>query len=156
MMFDGYGLAVALLAISAVLIIGEMLLPTQGVLGLAGTVAVVSAVVICGRQNAWAAIGLVALLLLASPLIWMVGVRIWPHTYTGRRMILPPVAPPQRASAVCVGQTGVSVSELRPTGVCEFDGIRIEARSELGIVPAGTPVTVVAIVNSRPTVRIVA
>jgi membrane-bound ClpP family serine protease len=48
----------------------------------------------------------------------------------------------------------MTVSELRPMGWCEFDGQRLEAMSEHGIVPPGTRITVVALVNQRPTVRV--
>jgi membrane-bound ClpP family serine protease len=47
----------------------------------------------------------------------------------------------------------VAISELRPIGQCEFDGQRLEAQSDHGIVAAGAKVKVVNVINRRPTVR---
>ena len=56
---------------------------------------------------------------------------------------------------VRVGQPGVTVSELRPMGVCEFESGRIEAISEHGMIEPGRMVKVVALSGTRPTVRAV-
>jgi len=47
----------------------------------------------------------------------------------------------------------VTVSELRPAGVCEFDHERHEARAELGTIAAGRAVRVVRIDDGRVVVR---
>ena len=44
---------------------------------------------------------------------------------------------------VQIGQTGTTVSELRPMGTCDFAGQRVEAISELGIIPRGQQIRVV-------------
>ena len=56
-------------------------------------------------------------------------------------------------AAVAVGQTGVSVSELRPMGVCAFGPDRVEASAEHGTIPPGSAVEVIAMVDRRPIVR---
>jgi membrane-bound serine protease (ClpP class) len=155
-MLEGYGLAVLLLAIGAVLLIGELLLPTHGLLGVAGVAAALLAILVSARENVWAGLVLTVLLALSTPLIWAAAVKIWPKTFVGRRVMLPPLANTPAESRVQVGQSGVTVSELRPMGTCEFDGERVEAISEHGIVPPGTAVRVVALVNNRPTVRTIA
>jgi len=154
-MFEGYSLALLLLAIGVILLLAELLLPTHGLLGLAGGGAILCAVFFTSRQSAWAGLALLVLLALATPFVWAMVVKIWPNTPVGRRLLLPPVvdAPHTRESPVRIGQSGVTISELRPMGSCEFDGRRMEAISEHGIVPPGTRVTVVALVNNRPTVR---
>ena len=83
--------------------------------------------------------------------------RFWPRTRLGRHVLLPPPHVASATPAVCVGQEGVTVGELRPMGVCEFDdGKRVEATSEHGIVETGRTVKVIALVNNRPVVRRVA
>jgi hypothetical protein len=40
-------------------------------------------------------------------------------------------------------------------GTCEFDGGRLEAISEYGMIEPGRSVTVINLINNRPTVRAV-
>ena len=154
---DTYSLVALLLAIAAALVVGELLLPTHGLLAVAGGAAAVIGIVVCAKQNPWVALGLAVGMAAATPLVGALWLRVWPRTPVGRRILLPnTVSPPPEAPPVFVGQTAVTVSELRPMGVCELeDGTRVEALSEHGIVPAGTAVRVIAIGNNRPTVRVV-
>ncbi len=155
MVMEGYQLVALLMGIGVVLIIGELGLPTHGLLGLAGIGTMLAAVVVAAKQNPWAGLALMVALAACTPLAWVAFIKFWPRTLVGRRIILPPVAPPPQVLAVRVGQSGVAISELRPMGMCEFDGTRIESVSEQGVVPAGTAVKVVALVNNRPTVRVI-
>jgi membrane-bound ClpP family serine protease len=100
-------------------------------------------------------------LAVAAPFAGAAWMKLWPKTPLGRRLILGPARPAQRAGtqaagALRVGQTGVVVAELRPNGLCEFGGERVQARSERGVLPAGQRVAVIAVVDGRPTVRPVA
>ncbi len=90
------------------------------------------------------------------PLIGAWLVHFWPRTRMGRELVLPSadkIPRPLEPLPVQIGQTGLAVSELRPMGTCEFAGQRIEAISELGIIPRGKQIRVVNIINRRPTVR---
>ncbi len=55
-----------------------------------------------------------------------------------------------------VGKQGVAVSELRPVGVADIAGERVDVTTEGDWVPAGTPVTVVKAESMRLVVRRVA
>ena len=155
-MLEGYGLAALLLAISVILLIAELLLPTHGILGIVGVGTALAAIVAAGMHNIWAALLLTLALAIATPFLWALALRIWPKTPVGKRVMLPEVDSTPPPPPVTVGQAGVVISELRPMGICEFDGgVRVEALSEHGIVDAGKTVRVVALVNNRPTVRIV-
>ena len=151
---DGYQLVALLMGIGVILFIAELMLPTHGVLGILGGGAMVWALVVCTKQNAWAGLSLLVAVAAATPLMWIWVLKIWPRTPMGRRIMLPDPAPPIESLPVRVGQIGTVVNELRPMGTCEFDGTRIESMSEYGIVPAGTSVKVVALANQRPVVRI--
>jgi membrane-bound ClpP family serine protease len=155
-MLDGYSLVLLLLAIGAVLIVAELLLPSHGMLGIGATAAILGAVYVCSRQSIWAGLALLVALAIATPFVWTAFLKIWPKTPVGRRVILPPIEATHPPLAVRIGQSGVTVSELRPMGTCEFEGVRLEAISEHGLVAPGTAVKVVALVNNRPTVRVVA
>jgi membrane-bound ClpP family serine protease len=148
-------LVILLLLAGLALLVAEMLLPSQGVLGVAGAVALAAAVVVCFRIDSRAGFAMLVAIVVAAPFAAMLWVKVWPRTPMGRRMILGPITSEIAGASVAVGQTGVSVSELRPMGVCAFGGERLEARAEHGTIPAGKPVQVVEIVDRRPTVRAV-
>ena len=153
-MLEGYALVTLLMAIGIVLLLAELLLPSHGILGLGSAGCILGAIFVASRQNAWAGLALLVGVAALTPFAWVAFVKIWPKTPVGKRVVLPPVANEPPDPLVRVGQVGVTVSELRPIGVCDFDGVRIEAHSEHGMLPPGTPVKVVALVNNRPTVRV--
>ena len=153
-MYQGYALAGLLLGIGIILMIAEGLLPTHGLLGIVGGCAALAAIFVASRENAWVGLTLLCICAAATPLLWLAFVKFWPRTPVGKRLVLPDLVAPPPVAPVRIGQSGVAVSELRPMGTCEFDGQRIEALSEHGIVPAGSSVKVVALVNNRPTVRV--
>ena len=148
-------LAILLLLAGLLLLVAEMLLPSQGILGLLGAVSLVACVVTCFRIDSRLGFGVLVAMVVAAPFAGMLVVNVWPKTPVGRRMILTRVSGDMPVTPVAVGQTGVTVSELRPMGVCAFGIDRLEARAERGTIPAGKLVRVVAIVDRRPTVRAV-
>ncbi len=153
-MMEGYSLVALLLLIGIALLIAELLLPSHGILGLGAAGCILGAIFVAARQNVWAGVGLLVAVVAMTPFAWVAFVNIWPKTPVGRRVMLPEVTNEPQQPLVRVGQAGVTISELRPIGVCDFDGVRVEAHSEHGIVPPGTAVKVVALVNNRPTVRV--
>jgi membrane-bound ClpP family serine protease len=149
-------LVIVLFAAAAVLFIAEMALPTQGVLGVIGVLAIVAGIAVGFHMGQWIGLAILLGTLLAAPFAMMAAMNLWPRTPIGRRLLLqaPPkttVQPPH----VGLGQTGVAVSDLRPMGWCEFNGSgnRHEAQSEIGLIPAGRAVKVVTISNGRLIVR---
>ena len=153
-MLEGYPLVTLLMLIGVALLVAELLLPSHGILGFASAGCILTAIFVASRQNVWAGLGLLVACAALTPFAWTAFVKIWPKTPVGKRVLLPPVTNDPPATLVRVGQAGVTMSELRPIGVCDFDGVRLEAHSEHGIVPPGTAVKVVALVNNRPTVRV--
>ena len=148
----------AILAYAAgiVLIAAEVLLPTHGLIGLAGAISILVSVAFCFAIDPWIGLGVFAATLAASPFAFALAMRIFPRTPFGRRLLLPPVKDEVPPVTVQIGQVGVTVSELRPMGTCEFAGVRVEALSDQGIVAPGQKVRVVNLNNRRPTVRVVA
>jgi membrane-bound serine protease (ClpP class) len=141
-----------------ILLIAEILLPSHGVLGVVGVIAMIVGVGACFAINQVAGLASAISLILLLPAAVAVWVKVWPHTYAGKRLILGP-APAHtaqlRAARLDVGQVGTVVSELRPSGVCEFGTERIESRCERGTIPAGQRVEVVDVIDGRPLVRAV-
>ncbi len=148
-------LTILLFGIGIALLLGELLLPTHGLLGLLGGGAMIAGIVMCYRIDFWLGTGVFLATTIATPFAGAAAVRIWPRTPIGRRVVLPPVIDVLPEPTVRVGQTGITISELRPMGMCEFELGRIEAISEYGMIDPGRTVKVVGLTNNRPTVRVV-
>jgi len=149
-------LAIILAAIGLVLVVSELFLPTHGVLAIAGIAGLFGAIITCFLVNLWLGIGLLSVGGALTPLFGAWLVHVWPKTRIGRTFVLPSadhIPRPLEPLPVQIGQTGIAVSELRPMGTCEFAGQRVEAVSELGIIPRGRQIRVINITNRRPTVR---
>lgn len=148
-------LAVILFAGGLVFLAAELLLPTHGLLGVIGAAGIIAALVVCFVINLWLGMGVFLGTVVAMPFVGSYAVRLWPRTPLGRRLVLQPIAPTAPEPTVAIGQEGVTASELRPGGVCDFGRERLEVFSEQGMIPAGAAVRVVAIQDNRPIVRAV-
>ena len=151
-------IAIVLVAIGVVLVVAELLIAAHGLLALTGLSAAIAAIVLAFMVNLWLGVGSLAggSVLLPTLAVWLV--RIWPRTRMGRAFVLPShenVPRQIEPLAVQIGQTGTTLSEMRPMGTCDFNGQRMEAISELGIIPPGRQIKVVNITNRRPTVRVI-
>lgn len=152
---DPIPLILLLVACGVVLLVGELLLPTHGVLGIAGLVCIGVAIIVVFTLNKWAGLAVFFATLVASPFIMTWGMSLWAGSPVGRRIILQPHQNNEAALPIQLGEIGTAATELRPMGECDFGENRIEVISELNIIPAGTRVKVVALNNGRPTVRAV-
>jgi membrane-bound serine protease (ClpP class) len=141
-------LCIFLFAIGIVLIAGEMVLPTHGLLGIIGGGAILGAIGIGFYMNQWLGAGMLVLTLIMMP----VAGTLWPKM-AGRRLILPTTETLVRPPRVGLGQTGIAVSDLRPMGWCEFDDQRHEVRAETNVIHAGSQVRVVSVEAGRLIVR---
>lgn len=137
---DNVTLAYLLIAVGIALLLGELILPTGGILaalGLFGMLFGVGMTFIHGDTYT----GLIALVLtfVIVPLIGGFAVRYWPRTRMGRRFILSaPVDDDATVARMPVnveleqfrGRFGRAVSPLRPAGVVDFDGRRVDTITE--------------------------
>ena len=54
---------------------------------------------------------------------------------------------------VLVGKTGTTLSVLRPAGIVDFDGVRLNVVTEGGFIEKGLPIEIVSVEGSRIIVR---
>jgi len=146
-------IAILLFVVGIVLLVAELLLPTGGLLGVLGGLALVGGVVVCFMIDRWLGVAVAVGGVIAAPFIGAWAIRIYPKTPIGKKMILSGEQTVVRPPPVHIGQTGVAVTHLRPGGEVEFDNERVEVLSDRGIINAGRTVRVVAIENGRPIVR---
>ena len=146
-------LAILLFIVGAVLLFGELLLPTGGILGVLAGLVILAGVVMCFMLDRWLGLAVFLAVVIASPFVGALMIRWYPKTPIGKRMILTGEQTVIRPPPVHIGQTGVAVTHLRPSGEAEFEDDRVEVISDRGIINAGATVRVIAIENGRPVVR---
>ena len=150
-------LILLLVAAAAVLLVGDLFVPSAGIMSVLGVGLLLTAIIVCFTINRWLGLGALFAAAVGSPFVGVLLVRAWQRTPVGRRMILShaEAAPPR--AAVRVGQAGWALSALRPMGECAFvtelGEVTVEARSEFGDLPPGTPVRVTHFKDGVATVR---
>jgi membrane-bound ClpP family serine protease len=141
------------IAVGIVLFIAEMMLPTHGVLSIAGVLCFGCAIVVLFRANQWIGLTIFLAAIVTSPVLFSLGVKLWTKSPVGRRIVLPPVQTIRAPESIALGQIGVAVTDLRPAGECDFGDQRMRAVSQFGEIRSGEKVKIIAIDNGRPTVR---
>ena len=143
-----------------VLIYLEFFLP-GGALGVLGTISLVASIVL-GFVLYSPATGMLIMVgeLCAGAVALAYGLKLFPHTRTGKRMILSTAlgADEGYVGATAgleelVGQGGTAETDLRPAGIARIDGKRIDAVADGHFVDRGTAVTVLQVEGNRVVVR---
>lgn len=154
------GVGVALLALEV------FVLPGTTVAGLAGVLALVAglAMTVIGAgataSTIIVALGRVALAILVAMLGAFALLRALPRLPFGRRLVLQADMPatlgyvsPPEGDHTWLGRSGVARSPLRPAGIAEVDGIRLDVVSEGAFVDVGTSIEVTRVDGNRIVVR---
>ncbi len=154
---------VILYATGIAFLVADIFLPSHGFLTLGGLGFLAWAVWQTFSLSVWG--GYVSLVLLAIfvPTMIIIAVRTWHRTPIGRRISPPnPVLTAEDAGGrpdllqPLIGQTGSTLTPLRPVGECLFGTQRVECVAESGMIDRGVTVQAVGIVNVSLVVRPVA
>ena len=149
-----------LLLLGLGLLAAEVFLPSGGLLGLSAAAALGASLYLAyaapgGIGPPWVFVEAVAV-----PTAWLGAAFGFPRTPLGRAIFLQPpgdadlgAALEDRPAAPRVGTAGRSLTPLRPSGMIDVAGDRIEAIAESGLIAAGVAVTVVASRSGRAVVR---
>lgn len=164
------GMEELLLAVAGVLLLAveAFLLPGFGIAGLLGIVALVAALVMAltGEGNTAQLLTLVTarivFSLLAALALSLLALRFLARLPGGRRLILDTrldagagyVSPPAEDSR-WLGRRGFAHSVLRPSGIAEIDGHRVDVVAEGEMVDAGAAIEVLRVDGNRIVVRAV-
>ena len=147
--------------IGVALLVAEVFMPGFGIAGISGIVLeLISIVLVYLKYGGLAALGLTIVILAVIGITISVSLR----SATKGRLSKSPIILKERettaegyiASAdmdVFVGREGETITPLRPTGLAEFDGIRLNVVSEGEYIPKGIPVRVQVTDGSRVVVR---
>jgi membrane-bound ClpP family serine protease len=142
------------------LLIVEVFLPSGGLIGLLA--------VGCLGLSLWKAfaqsyaLGFQFLLaeLLLLPVALLVAAHLWPRTPLAKRIFLKPPDPDDTDQSHSsnrldhlIGQFGRTLTPLRPSGLVDFEGRRLDAISEEGLIPTNTLVRAVQVRAGQLIVR---
>jgi membrane-bound serine protease (ClpP class) len=152
--------AVFLYVAFTVLLVAEVFIPSGGLISLCALACLVGGVSIFFRHSnimGWVGIGIAVVLI---PSVLIITYRILPQTRFGRAVTL---MPPQRRQGDAIpdteqlqallGATGRVITPLRPVGMCDFSGQRLECVAESGYVDKGKNVEVIRVQGTQLTVR---
>lgn len=154
--------AVFLYFASALLIIAEVFVPSGGIITICSLACLAGGIAIFFQRSTTAGWAGLIIALIMIPLVLVVAYKIFPKTRFGKSVML---TPPQRQQGDAIpdtdelkgllGTEGVVISPLRPVGMCDFSGRRVECVAEGGYVDKDKKVKVIDVEHRRLTVRVI-
>lgn len=159
-MFWWIVLAVILFLLCAVLLIAEIFVPSFGLITLCALASLVGGIIIFFKQSpiaGWCGV-IVAAVMIPSVLVF--AYKVFPKTGFGRTVLLDGPkrqkgegVPDSQELMKRLGQKAVTITVLRPVGMCDFSGTRLECVTESGYVEKGKTVVVIKVEGTQLTVR---
>lgn len=154
--------AVFLYFASALLILAEVFVPSGGLISVCSMACLVGGAVIFFRHSTIAGWVGVVIAVIMIPTVLILAYRMFPKTKFGKSVTLRPsqreigdAIPDMAELKELMGTEGSVVSPLRPVGMCEISGKRVECVAESGYVDRGETVKVIDIEGTQVTVRVV-
>jgi membrane-bound ClpP family serine protease len=154
--------AVFLYFACAALIIAEVFVPSGGLLSVCALACLIGGTYIFFKQSTTAGVAGVIFGVIMIPLLLRYAYKEFPNTRFGKSVTL---APPKRHHGDAIpdtdkikellGAEGVVLTALRPVGMCDFSGYRIECVAESGYIDKGKKVRVIDVESTQLTVRLI-
>lgn len=151
--------AILFVVIGLILLVAEIFLPSHATLAAGGAISFLVAVACCFGISTRAGYIALGLFILLSPIVTIAMLQLWIKSPLGQRLTLHntksshATSPSPTLPNLQPGDLGTTITALRPTGLCDFNGTRVEATSDLGPIPTQTPIIVISLTDHRPTVR---
>jgi membrane-bound serine protease (ClpP class) len=154
-------LIVGLFILAGVLIVLELFIPSQGILTIAAGASLIFGIVECFLVSSWLGFIVTIVTVVTLPVFIIAMVRIWPDTWIGRRVAIrkAPKAIPGGSIPDAgkldrlLGQTGQTITDLRPVGAVMFGDERIDCVAETGQIDKGSKIAVIHVEGVRVVVR---
>lgn len=151
---------ILLLALGLLLLIAEAFIPSGGLIGLLAVCCLVLSLWQAFRQSTTMGLWFLVADFLLMPLALTLMMYLWPKTPLAKRVFLRPPAPEEIEVAHSshrldhlIGQFGRALTPLRPSGMVDFDGRRLDGISEEGLIPSGSLVQAVRVRSGQLIVR---
>jgi membrane-bound ClpP family serine protease len=126
-------------------------------IGIVAALCAVGAVIVAFRIGPGYGMSSLGFMAIATPTTFWVGLRVFPYTPVGKRIILSSGSSPEdlqrreserlaenQSIRALVGAEGVAMTALRPGGTIRIDGVDVEAFAETGMIEAGQAVRIVS------------
>ena len=128
--------AIILIIVGLVLVLLEVLIPSGGLISVLAGAVIIGGIVLGFKQSTATGSALLIVTFVCVPVLITLGLKFFPQTAVGRRMLLIPsrreatagVTAPAGVSDVdfssLKGKSGRTVTPLRPSGIAEIEGER--------------------------------
>ncbi len=154
--------AIFLYLACAALIIAEVFVPSGGLISICALVCLIGGVGIFFHHSTTAGMIGIGVALVMIPSVLIITYKVFPKTRFGKSVMLTPPERPQGDAVPdtpelknMLGAVGIVMTPLRPVGMCDFSGQRIECVAESGYVDKGKEVKVIRVQSTQLTVRII-
>jgi membrane-bound serine protease (ClpP class) len=154
--------AVFLYFACAVLIIAEVFVPSGGLISICALACLIGGLVLFFNQSTTIGIVGIGVAAIMVPFVLIIAYKMFPKTRFGKSVTL---APPQRQQGDAIpntpelkellGAEGLVLTPLRPVGMCDFSGQRVECVAESGYVDKDKKVKVIDVESTQLTVRVI-
>jgi membrane-bound serine protease (ClpP class) len=155
-------LPILLFAVGFAALFVELFVPALGVIGGSGIICMIVSTVLAFRSfgNAVGTLFLVGTLV-GTPALVLIGLKMFPRTFLGRKLILGGIPEPGRAPSPqpedpyrgLVGAQGTALTTLRPSGMVMIGDRKYSVVTGGEMVDKGTPVLVTRVEGNRIVVR---
>ena len=144
-------LALGLLGLGLLLIVGELMFPTLGALGVGGALAILGAVVVAFNEGSQTGVVFLVATAVLVPGAILLGMKLLPHSPFGKNLVargatFTDAAAVDRRDR---GKEGVAENLLRPIGTATIDGRRVDVQSRGDPIEAGSRVRVIEVEANR-------
>ncbi|MCD6394738.1 MAG: hypothetical protein J7M40_14695, partial [Planctomycetes bacterium] len=154
--------AIFLFITCAILLVLEIFVPSFGLLTVFSLACVAAGIAIFfkfGPVTGW--IGVFAAGAIV-PIVWIIAYRIFPKTPFGKHVTLGKpnrekgdAIPDTKELEEMMGKQGVVLTPLRPVGMCDFKGKRLECVAETGYIDKESKIRVIHVEGTQLTVRLI-
>lgn len=154
-------IAYALIVVGLLLMAAELFLPTGGITFVLGVGGVIAGIAIAFNRSPQQGIVTLIVVVILVPLLGPLLMHYWPRTALGKKFVLPGPDEDVTIAQMPVnleleqlrGRYGRTLAPLRPAGVADFDGRRVDVISEGAMIDAGQWVKVIDVKPARVVVR---
>lgn len=161
---DSLTLAYVLIAAGMLMLAAELFIPSGGILFVVSLCGIVGGIIMVFQEDTSMGLATLIAVVILVPVLGGVLFHYWPRTPMGKRLFLS--GPDEDATVATMptvmeleqfrGKVGRALSALRPSGVVEFDGQRIDTITEGMMVDPGQWVRCIDVRSGRVIVRPVA
>lgn len=153
-------MAIFLFLLCAVLLVAEVFVPSFGLITLCSLAALAGGIAIFFKLSPTAGwIGVIVAVVMI-PAVLVFAYKVLPKTSFGKTVLLDMPKrqkgegiPDAEQLKALLGRKAVVITPLRPVGMCDFSGSRLECVAESGYVDKGKTVEVIKVEGTQLTVR---